>query len=123
MAQGGDPKRGEIWNVSFDKTRGDEIKNMHPALVINIRNAGRLKLRLVVPITTGNSSFQRHFWMVGIRANSSNGLNHDSYADTFQLKSVSLDRFVNKRGDITSRQVLNEVLAAIALCIGYGAKT
>ncbi len=49
-----DPKRGEIWNVNFDRTRGDEINNMHPALVINIREAGRLELRLVVPITTAN---------------------------------------------------------------------
>ena len=117
-----DPKRGEIWNVNFDRTRGDEINNMHPALVINIREAGRLELRLVVPITTGNPGFLRHFWMVGIRANSTNGLGHDSYADTFQLKSVSLDRFVKKKGEITSRHVLNEVLAAIALCVGYSAK-
>lgn len=113
------PKRGEIWNVNFDKTRGDEIKNIHPALVINNKDAGRLKLRLVVPITTGNPGFLKHFWMVGIRANATNGLDHNSYADTFQLKSVSSDRFVEKRGDITSRHVLNEVLAAIALCVGY----
>ncbi len=114
------PKRGEIWNVNFDRTRGDEIKNLHPALVMNISDAGRLRLRLVVPITTGNSNFLKHFWMVGIRANSNNGLDHDSYADTFQLKSVSLDRFVGKRGDIVSLHVLKEVMAAIALCVGFG---
>ena len=113
------PIRGEIWNLSFDRTRGDEISNLHPALVMNVRNAGRLKLRMVVPVTTGNPSFNRHFWMVGIRANATNGLDHDSFLDTFQLKSVSVERFIDKRGHITSRDLLNEILAAIALCIGY----
>ena len=113
------PKRGEIWNVNFDRTRGDEIRNLHPALVLNARDAGRLNLRIVVPITTGNSGFLRHYWMVGIRANATNGMDHDSFADTFQLKSVSVDRFISRRGKITSRGLLDEVLAAIALCIGY----
>ena len=63
-----DPKRGEIWNVNFDPTRGDELSNLHPALVMNIRDAGRLKLRMVVPITTGNPGFTKHFWMVGVLA-------------------------------------------------------
>ena len=114
-----DPQRGEIWNVNFDRTRGDEIREIHPALVMNTSGAGRLRLRIVVPITTGNPSFSRHFWMVGIRANATNGLDHDSYLDTFQLKSVSLTRFIDKRGHITSQELLNEALAAIALCIDY----
>ena len=116
-----DPKRGEIWNVNFDRTRGDEIRNLHPALVINRSDAGRLRLRLVVPITTGNPSFSRHFWMVGIRANATNGLDHDSFLDTFQLKSVSVVRFIDKRGHITSQNLLTDILAAIALCIDYKA--
>lgn len=116
-----DPRRREIWDVNFDRTRGDEIRRLHPALVMNVRNAGRLRLRLVVPITSGNPQFLRHFWMVGIRANATNGLDHDSFADTFQLKSVSTDRFVRKRGEVTSDDLLQEVLSAIALCIGLTA--
>ena len=114
-----DPKRGEIWNVNFDRTRGDEIRNLHPALVINRSDAGRLRLRLVVPITTGNPSFNMHYWMVGIRASSTNGLDHDSFLDTFQLKSVSVMRFIDRKGHVTSQNLLAEVLAAIALCIDY----
>ena len=113
-----DPKRGEIWHINFDRTRGDEMSDLRPALVVNVKDAGRLNLRMVVPISTGNPGFNKHFWMVGIRANSSNGLGHDSFLDTFQLKSVSLDRFQYRRGHITSKKLLNDVLAAIALCIG-----
>ena len=114
-----DPRRGEIWNVNFDRTRGDEISKEHPALVMNISEAGRLNLRMVVPVTTGNPGFLRQFWMVGIRANATNGLDHYSYADTFQLKSVSVNRFVDKRGEVTSQALLRDIVAAIALCIGY----
>ena len=114
-----DPKRGEIWHINFDKTRGDELSNPHPALVMNAQDAGRLDLRMVVPITSGNPGFSKHFWMVGIRANATNGLEHDSFLDTFQLKSVSLERFKYKRGHIRSQKLLKDVLAAIALCIGF----
>lgn len=116
-----DPKRGEIWQVNFDRTRGDEINNPHPALVVNVRDAGRLNLRMVVPITTGNRGFLKHFWMVGIVANPTNGLDHDSFLDTFQLKSVSVDRFRYRRGHVASEKLLNDVLAAIALCMGIKA--
>ena len=114
-----DPKRGEIWHINFDKTRGDEMSDPHPALVMKVEDAGRLKLRMVVPITTGNPGFNRHFWMVGIRANATNGLDHDSFLDTFQLKSVSLERFKYQRGFVKSQKLLNDALASIALCIGY----
>lgn len=113
------PKRGEIWQVNFDRTRGDEIHDPHPALVMNVKDAGRLELRMVVPITTGNPGFVKHFWMVGIRANATNGLNHDSFLDAFQFKSVSVERFKYRRGRIISQKLLDEVIAAIVLCIGY----
>lgn len=113
-----DPKRGELWEVNFDRTRGDEIRNLHPALVMNVPEAGRLRLRMVVPITSGNSGFLKHFWMVGIKRNDANGLDHDSFADTFQFKSVSIDRFIYRRGKITSIDLLEEITAAITLCIG-----
>lgn len=113
-----DPKRGELWEVNFDQTRGDEIRNLHPALVMNVPEAGRLRLRMVVPITSGNPGFLKHFWMVGIIANDANGLDHDSFADTFQFKSVSIDRFIYRRGKITSIDLLEEITAAITLCIG-----
>ena len=35
-----------------------------------------------------------------------------------QIKSVSVDRFVSKRGVLTQPQ-LNDIVAAIALCVGY----
>lgn len=113
------PSKGEVWTIRFDPATGAEINKIRPALVMNIAKAGRLPLRMVVPITTGNAGFRNLFWMVEIYADSSNGLCHTSFADTFQFKSVSVDRFITQLGEITSQDLLHEIASAIALCIGY----
>ena len=86
---------------------------------MNTKYAGRLALRMVVPITTGDAGFNQLFWMVNILADSTNGLAHDSFADAFQFKSVSIDRFVRKIGVITDFTKLHDIASAIVLCIGY----
>jgi mRNA-degrading endonuclease toxin of MazEF toxin-antitoxin module len=79
---------------------------------------GRLPLHIIVPITTGNPRFKTYFWMLAISASATNGLDNDSYADAFQVKSIALERFIGQRGTLTTKQ-LEEIAAAIALCIGY----
>ena len=113
------PAKGEIWKVEFDPARGAEINKIRPALVMNIAKAGRLPLRMVVPITTGNAGFRNLFWMVEIAADSGNGLSHASFADAFQFKSVSVDRFLVRLGEIRSQKLLHDIASAIVLCIGY----
>lgn len=112
------PKRGEIWDIEFDPAKGQEIQKRRPAVVINVENAGRLALRMVVPFTTGRQEFERFFWMVEVPANKGNGLSQDSFADAFQMKSVATERFMRRRGNLTSAQ-LQDITSAIAVCIGY----
>ena len=114
----GPAQRGEVWNVNFDPQVGQEIRKVRPAVVMSVPSAGRLPLHIVVPITSGNPAFKNLFWMVEIPAAKANGLSNDSFADAFQVKSVSVDRFEAKRGTLSQRQV-DEIAAAIVLCIGY----
>ena len=106
------PKRGEIWDVEFDLARGQEIQKMRPAVVMNIEKAGRLALRIVVPFTTGRPEFKRFFWMVEIPSSQANGLDCDSFADTFQIKSVTTERFMRRRGNLGESQ-LKEIASDI----------
>jgi mRNA interferase MazF len=46
-----EPKRGEVWRVEFDPSRGAEIRKRRPAVVVSINAVGKLPLRVVVPIT------------------------------------------------------------------------
>ena len=111
------PSRGEIWNLRFDPSEGAEITKIRPAVVISIPAVGRLPLRIVAPVTEWKDHYSRLPWLVRIVATRRNGLAKDSAADEFQVKSVSLTRFVSQIGSIAADD-LQEISAAVALCVG-----
>ena len=112
------PQRGEIWDVNFGPSVGGEIKKTRPALVLNIHSVGRLLLRIVIPITEWKPAYRQFPWMVALVQTQANGLGKISAADAFQVKSVSLERFQNRRGVLPPAKV-EEIAAAVALCVGY----
>jgi mRNA interferase MazF len=117
MATAPMPKRGEIWMVDFDPSVGAEIRKLRPAVVVSLDSVGRLPLRVVVPITDWKPQYVSFPWFVSLPASSSNGLRKDPGADTFQVKSVSENRFVRLLGKATSGQ-MDDIAAAIAICVG-----
>jgi mRNA interferase MazF len=78
---------------------------------------GSLPLRIVVPITGWDDRFSEKCWLVRLKASPDNGLSKESAADTFQLKSVSIDRFSSRLGKLSHEQ-LEEICAAAQICIG-----
>ena len=46
-----DPKRGEVWLVDLNPTRGQEIQKRRPVVVLSADPIGSLGLRIVVPLT------------------------------------------------------------------------
>jgi mRNA interferase MazF len=110
--------RGDIWLVNFDPTIGDEIQKTRPAGVVSIGTAFRHRLRIVVPITSWQGKFASDFWMIQLMATPTNGLDNDSAANAFQVKSLSEERFVRQLGILTDDE-LEQIAAAIAVCIGY----
>ncbi|MCU0497642.1 MAG: type II toxin-antitoxin system PemK/MazF family toxin [Anaerolineae bacterium] len=126
-------QRGEIWLVNFDNvsptpsdsatTVGDEINKPRPAVVMNITYQWNLKLRIVVPLTTWRKNFEdkNYFWIVKIPKDAINTLKIDSGANTFQVKSVSIDRFEHKIGRLHDAQI-DLIADTIAFCIGYTPK-
>ena len=111
------PKRGEIWDVDFDRPKGAEIGKKRPAVVVSEEAIGRLPLRIVVPITEWDTRYAGYPWFVRIAPASTNGLSKESGADAFQVKSISEKRFVLRRGVLTAAQ-LDDIAAAIAICVG-----
>lgn len=112
------PVRGEVWLVDFDPSVGDEQTKPRPAVVVNVVEVGRLKLRIVVPLTDWKTRYEQFVWFVHVPKTSQNGLDKDSGADAFQVKSLSLNRFQHRFGSLTVEQ-MNDIAAAIALCVGY----
>jgi len=90
--------QAEIWLVTFYPTIGQEIGKTRPAIIVNDDQAGKLKLRTVVPITDWKDVYAHYPWMIKIAPNRENGLSKDSAIDCFQVKSLSTDRFVQQIG-------------------------
>ncbi|MBN2895371.1 MAG: type II toxin-antitoxin system PemK/MazF family toxin [Campylobacterales bacterium] len=105
--------QGEIWNIQLDPTIGQEIGKSRPCIVVSHNSAGALRLRIIVPITAWKPYYTEVPWMVKIAPEEANGLHKESSADAFQVKSVSLDRFVQKLGSVTPQQ-LSAIHTAIA---------
>ena len=112
------PCRGEIWIVSFDPTLGAEITKDRPAVVVNVPEVGRLPLHIVVPVTEWDAAYAALPWHTKLEASALNGLSKDSSADSFQVKSVSVMRFESRIGEVSSEELEN-IIAGIALCVGY----
>jgi mRNA interferase MazF len=111
------PARGEIWLINFNPSIGAEIMKERPAVVVSADHIGALPLRIVVPLTSSAVASGKP-WMVPIRATPQNQLDRDTVADAFQVKSVSVKRFVHLIGKLTPKQ-MDDIAAAIALSIDY----
>ena len=111
------PTRGDIWLVDFDPPVGAEMAKVRPAVVINRDSVGRLPLRMVVPVTDWKPLYLTFAWFVHLKPDLSNGLAKDSGADTFQVKSVSLRRFIRRLGQVSDGQ-LNEIAMAVKINVG-----
>jgi mRNA interferase MazF len=112
-----DPKKGEIWMVNFNPVTGAEISKIRPAVVVSESGIGKLPLRIIVPITDWKERYNYFVWFTYLKQTDINGLSKDSGADSFQVKSVSNERFHRKTGHVTTQE-LTSIIDAIALCIG-----
>jgi mRNA interferase MazF len=72
------PLRGEVWRIRFDPDEGDEIKKVRTAVVISENAIGRLKLKIVVPITEWKPRYANYPWFVRLTPTPNNGLTKDS---------------------------------------------
>jgi mRNA interferase MazF len=108
------PLRGEVWRVRFDPAEGDEIKKTR---TVSENTIGRLRLKIVVPITEWKPAYTTLRWFVRLVPTPTNGLTKESGADAFQVKSVSITRFLDLLGELTPAQ-LDDIASAIANCVG-----
>jgi mRNA interferase MazF len=109
-------KRGEIWLINLDPTIGAEIQKIRPAVIVNDDAVGRLPLRVIVPITDWKDRYAIAPWMVKIEPDAENGLSKESAADSFQVRSVSQERFVRRIGEL-SETVLTKISRSLAVVL------
>ena len=94
---------GEVWDINFSPQIGDEGHKVRPAVIVNHDAMGALKLKVVVPITNAMRTVRE--WHVPLAATDQNGLSKESIADCFQIKSLSRERFIRKRGQLSEQEM------------------
>lgn len=94
---------GEIWDINFSSQIGDEVRRVRPAVIVNHDAMGVLKLKVVVPVT--NAMRTTREWHVSLSPTDQNGLTKESVADCFQIKSLSRERFIKKRGRLSQQEM------------------
>lgn len=112
------PRRGEVWYVELDPTRGSEMQKTRPCVVMSSESVGVLPVRLVVPITSWSLDFAGKRWLVALAPGPGTGLVRASAADTLQTRCVALERF-DTGGAVGKlpESVLQEIAAAIAVVV------
>ncbi len=112
------PKRGDIWLVQLDPTRGQEIQKTRPAIVISVDMFSSIPMRIIIPIATWQPKFQNRPFMVYIQQTQENGLDADSAGNILQVRSVTTERFIRYIGKV-SDNVMQELLAGLIVCVDY----
>ncbi len=88
-----------------------------PAVVVSEPGFTHLPLRIVVPVTDDKLRHLRLYWYVGLATDVKSGLIKPSEADTAQVHSFDLDRFVKRLGSIRPSE-LNLIRDALAISLG-----
>jgi mRNA interferase MazF len=105
--------------VNLDPTLGAEIKKIRPCVIVSRDALARLPLRIIVPITEWDPRFETAPWHIPIDATPQNGLQKKSSADTFQVRSISQDRFVRRLG-VLAPPIMQKIGEGLTLSLALG---
>ena len=108
--------RGEVWLINLDPTVGAEIRKVRPAVIVNDDAVGILPLRVIVPITDWKDKYSVAPWRVRLVPDTENGLGKLSGADSFQVRSLSQERFAQQLGKL-SEASMKEITKALAVVL------
>ena len=117
MTESTEPRRGEVWLVSFGAARRGEPGKNRPAIVVSVDEllvGADHELIVVVPLS---SSVPRS--ALRPEVGSEVGIDADSVAIPRAIRGVSRRRFLRRLGK-ASAETLAEVEIALATVVGLG---
>lgn len=110
------PKRGEIWVVDLDPTRGNEMQKTRHSLVIqsDILNK-KLPTYIIAPLT---SKVREDWYPIGIvLKKSESGLSKETQVMLNQIKAADITRFKRKVGKL-NETVLSQINESLSYVLG-----
>lgn len=112
------PKQGEIWLFDPDPIKGNEIgKKIRPCLIISNDGWNKVPtgLLVIIPLTSVKKGISTHVQILPPEG----GLKVESFALCEQIRSISTERLLNKKG-MVSNKTLEEVYSWIYDIIRLG---
>jgi mRNA interferase MazF len=112
------PRRGEIYIVNFDPSRGHEIQKTRPAVIIQNNIGNRYSSVTIVAAITSKVSPTPYPVEVGIAPSKENGLSQPSAINLGQIRSVERTRLAKRIGALdaaTMRKVDDALKISLAL--------
>ena len=109
------PRRGEIWFVDLNPTRGHEQAARRPALIVSVDafNRGKAGLVFIVPLTTRFRGLPTH---VEVQP-AAGGVREASWARCEDLRSISVERLVGGPLGVVPDELLGAVGDRIRLLL------
>lgn len=98
------PSRGDIWLIDLSPTRGREQSGKRPCLVVSVDlfNQGASGLVVVLPVTSKDKGIP---WHVEINS-PEGGLKQRSFIKCEDVRSISIDRFLELWGTVSSTTLM-----------------
>ena len=110
-------RRGEIYFVNLDPTRGREQAGSRPVLVLSADAVNSLPLVVTVVVGTKGANIAKDYKTnVRVLANES-GLPHETVFMGFQIRSLDASRFPATPAGKLTGPALAKVEAAVRLCL------
>jgi mRNA interferase MazF len=96
-------KQREIWLADLIPVRGSEQKGIRPVVIIsgNAMN-DNLGISIVCPLSSKIKDFAG---CLVLKKDATNGLDQDSEVITFQVRTISKERLISKKGEISKQQL------------------
>lgn len=110
-------RRGEVWLVVFDPSRGHQIQKTRPAVVIQNDIGNRYSPVTIVAAITSKLSPTPYPVEVAIAPARANGLTLASAVNLGQIRSVDRDRLVKRLGALDAA-TMRKVDQAIKISLG-----
>ena len=109
-------RQGEIWFADLNPTKGSEQAGLRPVVIISGDTLNdTLPITIVVPVTSKVKSYPT---CVPLKASKAHGLQEDSEAIPFQVRTVAKKRLLKKIGYVTGEE-LQEILKGLFITLTH----
>ena len=110
-------KRGEIYFVDLDPTRGREQAGRRPVLVLSSNRINRLPLVVTVVVGTKGENITNEF-PTNVRVSPfDSGLPIETVFLGFQIRAIDQKRFPHQPAGKVSNIILEEIEEAVRFCL------